>query len=175
MQEEETILGAYLAQGFGAGGADTLFVDASGRWDIARGWALGAAYRHGFSRADASGLISSGSRFESQAWSLDLTRAGVFGNADTLGFRVSQPLRVTRGGIDLTLPVSYDYASETAGFATRRLSLAPSGRETVGEIAWRGPLAKGWASASLYYRTDPGHYAQAPADAGVAVTWSRGF
>jgi hypothetical protein len=45
----------------------------------------------------------------------------------------------------------------------------------VGEIAWRGPLAKGWASASLYYRTDPGHYAQAPADAGVAVTWSRGF
>lgn len=175
LQEEETILGAYLAQGFGAGGADTLFVDASGRWDIARGWALGAAYRHGFSRADASGLISSGSRFESQAWSLDLTRAGVFGNADTLGFRVSQPLRVTRGGIDLTLPVSYDYASETAGFATRRLSLAPSGRETVGEIAWRGPLAKGWASASLYYRTDPGHYAQAPADAGVAVTWSRGF
>ena len=65
--------------------------------------------------------------------------------------------------------------SETAGFDTRRLSLAPSGRETVGEIAWRGPLAKGWASASLYYRTDPGHYAQAPDDAGMAVTWSRGF
>ncbi|MEC7398445.1 MAG: hypothetical protein VYD00_00320, partial [Pseudomonadota bacterium] len=60
---------------------------------------------------------------------------------DTLGFRLSQPLRVTRGGIDLLLPVSYDYASESVGFGTRRLSLGPSGRETVGELAWRGPLA----------------------------------
>jgi len=175
LQEDNTILGAYLAQGFGAGGADTLFVDASGRWDVAQGWSLGGAYRHGLTRADASGLVAGGSRFQSQAWSLDLTRAQVFGNGDTLGFRLSQPLRVTRGGIDLMLPVSYDYASESAGFGTRRLSLAPSGRETVSELAWRGPLAKGWASASLYYRTDPGHYAQAPDDAGVAVTWSRGF
>ena len=175
LQEDDTILGAYLAQGFGAGGADTLFLDASGQWDIAQGWALGAAYRHGFSRADASGLVAGGSRFDSQAWSLDVTRAGVFGSADTLGLRLSQPLRVTGGGIDLTLPVSYDYATETAGFGTRRLSLAPTGRETVGELAWRGPLAKGYAAASLYYRTDPGHYAGAPDDAGVAVTWSRGF
>jgi hypothetical protein len=82
---------------------------------------------------------------------------------------------VTGGGIDVTLPVSYDYAAQTAGFGTRRLSLSPTGRETVGEVGWRGPFAHGRASASVYYRTDPGHYAAAPDDAGVAVTWRKGF
>lgn len=175
LQEDDTILGAFFDDSFGARGADTLFLDGSARLGLADGWALGAAYRHGFSRAKTGGLIASGSRFDSSGWSLDVTRSGVFGTSDTLGLRLSQPLRVMGGGIDLHLPVSYDYATESAGFGTRRISLAPTGRETTGELAWRGPLAAGWASASVYYRTDPGHYARARDDAGVAVSWSRGF
>jgi hypothetical protein len=40
---------------------------------------------------------------------------------------------------------------------------------------WRGPLWNGAASLSLFYRTDPGHMAQVPDDAGLAIGWNRSF
>jgi hypothetical protein len=88
---------------------------------------------------------------------------------------LSQPLRVSGGEIGLTLPIAYDYATLTPSFGKRYLPLAPSGREIDAELAWRGPLWGGNASASLFYRTDPGHYATLPDDKGVALRWSREF
>ena len=175
LQEDATMLGSFLSDSFGANGADTLFLDTSTAIDLPSGWQLGASYRHGFTRPRESGLIAASSGFRSNAWSLDLSRGDLFASGDSFGLRLAQPLRVTGGGIDVTLPVSYDYAAQTAGFGTRRLSLSPTGPETVGEVGWRGPFAHGRASASVYYRTDPGHYAAAPDDAGVAVTWRKGF
>ena len=55
------------------------------------------------------------------------------------------------------------------------LSLAPQGREIDGELAWHGWLFGGDAAASLFYRTDPGHFANLPDDKGVALKWSRRF
>ena len=175
LQEDATMLGAFFNESFGASGADTLFLDTATSVDLSQDWQLAASYRHGFTSPRLSGLVAAGSRFQSNAWSLDLSRGNLFTGGDSFGLRLAQPLRVTGGGIDVLLPVSYDYATETAGFGTRRLSLSPTGRETVGEMSWRGPFAHGRASASVYYRTDPGHYAAAPDDAGVAVTWRRGF
>lgn len=175
LEEDATMLGAFLNDSFGASGADTLFLGTATTIDLAAGWQLGASYRHGFTRARRTGLIAEGSRFRSNAWSLDLSRGDLFTTGDSFGLRLAQPLRVSGGGIDILLPVSYDYATETAGFGTRRLSLGPTGREIVGEMSWRGPFANGQASASLYYRTDPGHHSAAPDDTGVAVTWRRGF
>jgi hypothetical protein len=99
----------------------------------------------------------------------------VFGPLDFLGLRVSRPLRVESGGLALGLPLSYDYATETAGYGVRTLSLAPSGRETDAELAWHGPIWGGEAAASVFYRTDPGNYAALPDDKGVAVRWSARF
>ncbi|MBU0669809.1 MAG: S8 family serine peptidase [Alphaproteobacteria bacterium] len=175
LQEDATMLGAFLNDSFGASGADTLFLDTATAIDLAAGWQLGASYRRGFTRPRQSGLVAAGSQFQSNAWSLDLSRGDLFVGGDSFGLRLAQPLRVSGGGIDIMLPVSYDYATETAGFGTRRLSLSPTGRETVGEMSWRGPFASGFASASLYYRTEPGHFTAAPDDAGVAVTWRKGF
>jgi hypothetical protein len=139
------------------------------------GWRLGAAVRQGWTRADRSEVIGAGSQFVSRGWSADLTRQGVFGQFDSLGLRVSQPLRVEGGGFNLRLPVGYDYATLTPVYGTRSLSLTPQGREIDGELAWRGPLLGGDASASLFYRTDPGHFASMPDDKGVAIKWSRRF
>ena len=73
------------------------------------------------------------------------------------------------------LPVDYSYATLQPTFARRTLSLAPQGREIDTELAWRSPLWTGAAMLSLYYRVDPGHYASAPDDQGVAFTWSKNF
>ncbi len=175
LQEDETILGTLLAPSFGGQGADTQFLDASGGLSLADGWRLGAQWRQGWTRARAAGLIASGSSFASVAWSADLTKTGFTGRGDSLGLRVSQPLRVMSGALGFTLPVAYDYTTLTASYDTRFVSLTPTGREIDAELAWRGPLWGGDAAASLFYRSDPGHSASAPDDRGVAVRWRRDF
>ncbi len=175
LSEDTTVLGARFHEAFGAGGANSVFLDASAGWNIGRGLRLGAALRQGHSQARGGGVIAGGSQFISRAWSVDLEKRGMFSRFDSIGLRVSQPLRVESGGLNLDLPVSYDYATESAQFGISRLSLTPQGSEIMGEIAWRGPWLGGQAAASFYYRKDPGHYASVPDDRGVALRWSSEF
>ena len=175
LTERRTILGARLNEGFGGSGANSLFLDASGQWRPAVGWRLAAQWRSGFTAPRSGGSVAPGGRLTSSAWSFDAGREGVFKAGDLLGLRVSQPLRVESGGIALNLPVGYSYSTLQPTFARRTLELAPAGREIDTELAWRGPLWTGAAMLSLYYRTDPGHYAAAPDDQGVVFTWSKSF
>ena len=175
LNEDASMLGAAFAPAFGMRGADTLFLDASAELGIADGWRMDASWRQGFTRARKGGLVAPGSGFASNAWNLDLSRESLFKRDDSFGLRLSQPLRVTGGGIGLTLPVAYDYATLLPSYGTRFLSLAPSGREIDGELAWCGPLWGGDASASIFYRTDPGHYASLPDDKGMALRWNKSF
>jgi hypothetical protein len=173
--EQRTILGAYFTDAFGGGGANSVFFDTSAAWRTGDGWRFGAAFRQGWTRADRSEVIGAGSQFISRGWSADVARQGVFGQFDSLGLRISQPLRVEGGGLNLTLPVGYEYATLATTYGTRTLALTPQGREIDGEFAWHGVLMGGDSSASLFYRTDPGHIASLPDDKGVAVKWSRRF
>lgn len=172
--EENTLLGARFHDAFGLSGADTVFLDARAGWAFAPGWRLGAAFRQGRTSAREDGLIE-GSTLTSRAWSLDLERRGVFSGSDSLGLRLSQPLRVESGALNFRLPVGYSYETLLADYGTRSLALAPRGRELMAELAWRGPLLSGQGAASVFYRRDPGHYETMPDDAGVAVRWSRKF
>ena len=175
MNEQRTLLGARFHDAFGLAGADTLFLDAGAGWTVAPGWRLGAALRQGWTSAREGGLVAPGTRLTSRAWSLDLERRGLFSDADSLGLRVSQPLRVESGALELMLPTSYSYETLMADYSARSLSLAPRGRELMAEIAWRGPLLSGNGAASLFYRRDPGHYEALPDDKGVALRWARKF
>lgn len=175
LAEDASVLGARFGPTFGMRGADTLFLDAEAGAELAPGWRVGAAWRQGFTQVRRAGLVAPGSTLIAYGWSADLTRAGIFTATDSLGVRLSQPLRVSGGGIGFTLPVSYDYTTLSAGFGTRFVSLAPSGREIDAELAWNGEIWGGGASASLFYRTDPGHYASLPDDRGIAVRWRRTF
>ncbi len=175
LREERTVLGAYLHDSFGGGGAQSLFVDGSAALDLGDGWRLGADGRYGTTSAEAGGRIAGGSRFGSLAYSADVSKRGVVQDSDRLGLRLSSPLRVVSGGLNFDLPVSYDYASNAAGFAVQRVSLAPDGRELMGEVTWMGSALDGTLAASLFYRSEPGHLRNAPDDRGLLVRWSRGF
>jgi len=175
MEEDETLLGARFHDAFGLAGADTLFVDARAGWSFAADWRLGGALRQGWTRARNAGMVAAGTELVSRAWSLDLTRGNVLARGDSFGFRLSQPMRVESGGLNLALPVDYSYETLSPTYGTRSISLSPQGRELTGELAWRGSLWSGGAAASLFYRKDPGHYAGLPDDRGVAVSWSRAF
>jgi len=175
MDEDRTVLGARFHDGFGGGGAQTAFVDAHAGWNFADGWRLGGALRQGYTRPVAGGIVTSASLIETRAWSLDVQRFGLFGAGDSLALRIAQPLRVESGGLGLNLPVAFSYETLLATYDTRTLSLTPHGRELMSEIAWRGPLFFGFGSASMFYRKDPGHYANVPDDKGVALKWDTTF
>lgn len=175
LNEDSTVLGAYFANALGGAGANSLFLDANAGWRFADDWRLGGAVRQGWTVANGTSAISAGPGITSRAWSADVTKSGVFGSSDSLGFRVSQPLRVEGGGIGVTLPTGYDYATLLPTYGTSILALTPQGREIDSELAWRGSLFGGEAAASLFYRTEPGHVAAMPDDKGVALKWSKRF
>ena len=175
LREDRTVLGAYLHDSFGAQGADSVFVDGTAALDLGEGWRLGGEGRLGLTRAVAAGRIAEGSQWRSLSFALDASKRGIVQEADRLGFRLSSPLRVTHGGLLIDLPVSYDYTTQSAGFALRRLSLAPDGRELMGEVSWNGRAFDGLLAASLFYRSEPGHRRLAPDDGGFILRWSRGF
>lgn len=173
--ERSTFLGAVVHNGFGPGGADSLFLDANGEWRFAPDWRLGAAWRSGFTWARSGGTISAGSQLRSSAWSVDLGRENLIKRGDSLGLRVSQPLRVESGGLNLNLPVAYSYETLRPTFGNVVVPLVPHGREVDAELLWRGPLYSGSAMVSLFYRRDPGHFADLPDDKGIAASWSWQF
>jgi hypothetical protein len=175
LAEGRTVLGARLHDAFGAAGADSLFVDARVAWPFAPGWRLGAAWRQGFTQARISGLLSAGSRLSSNAWSIDLEHQSLFSAQDTIAFRLAQPLRVQSGGLNLNLPNAYDYETRTATSTISFVNLSPRGREITGEMAWHGPFLHGAASASLFYRHNPGNFADVWDDKGAAISWKITF
>lgn len=175
MHEDRSVLGAQLHPAISQNGADTVFLDAKLRWDLGGDWQIGGETRVGWTNVAGSDVIARGSQFVSNAWALDLTRASVLTSGDTLGVRIGQPLRVEGGGLRLNLPSSFDYATETPGYSIQRLSLTPYGRELVGEMAWQGPLLRGRGGASVFYRLQPGHYADSPDDVGAVVSFSADF
>lgn len=170
LREDHTVLGARLHDALGRGGASTVFADGALGWQFAPGWRLGAAGRFGWTLPDRNVTIAAGSRLLSSAWSVDVEKQGVPGGG-SVALRLSQPLRVESGGLNLDLPQSWSYETLSAGYGIERLSLTPTGREIVGELAWRTALWRGSLSTSLYYRRDPGHYATLPDDKGVAARW----
>lgn len=172
--ERMGILGARFNPALGAHGADTLFLDAALGWRPGPDFHFGAAWRQGFTQVRGSGLIGSGSRLVSNGWVVDGSVANMFAPGDVFALRVSQPLRVSGGGLNFYLPVAYDYDTG-ATWGVRRMGLSPRGHEIDAELAWQFPAAGGMASTNLFWRRDPGHYAALPDDTGWAVGWKIGF
>ncbi|MFU7529518.1 S8 family peptidase [Qipengyuania sp. ASV99] len=175
LAEESTLLGAYFNPAVGIAGADTLFLVARMARQIGTYWRAGAAFRGGFTRPRGGALLGAGSQIETQSWSFDLTRRGAFLDGDSIGLRLSQPLRVSGGALHFDLPVAYDYASESAILGRQSLSLTPSGREIMGEMNWTAQLPFGLVSTSVFYRSEPGHFSSAPDDVGALITLRSSF
>lgn len=176
LDEQQTVLGGRFGPVFGAaGGAETLFADLRADWAVGNGWSLGGSARQGWTRLAAGGIATGNARLVSQAFAMDLQKAGLFAAEDRFALRVAQPLRVASGGIGLNLPVDYDYATGAVSYADRRLNLAPNGREVDVEASYGWALFGGRFETNLYWRRDPGNIATFPNDMGGALRWRIGF
>lgn len=175
LAEGETLLGARFTGALGAARASSMFADMSARWDLGSGWELGGSMRRGWTFAALRG-VEGGGTIRTSGFAADLGKFGVLGGRDWLGLRMAQPLRVSGGGIHLTLPADWDYATESVTAWNRtRINLTPQGRELDLELAYSRPLWSGDISLNVFARRDPGHYAAIPDDRGAAVRLSLGF
>jgi hypothetical protein len=170
LEEKESVLGGRMSDALGGGGAMSLFLDAEARHDFGNGWSADLMARRGWTSFGAG-------KFQTGAYSFDVSKSGVLGSRDTLGLRLAQPLRVEKGGLAMWLPTSYDYTTQTATSSFSTMSLKPSGRELDAELSYGSNLLGGnaWLGGNLFYRRQPGHIAAAPDDAGAAIRFSLGF
>ncbi len=86
-----------------------------------------------------------------------------------------QPLRVRSGGLDLNMPVSYDYSDGSVGYERRFFNLSPTGREIDVEAAYGLGLWRGHLSANAFLRREPGHIEALGDDLGGAIRLTLGF
>jgi hypothetical protein len=165
--ERDTLLGARFEGFLGLTGARTTFADFDAHWSIGEWWSASAARRQGWTH-------SGNSRLQTSAWSFDISRSRVFANGDSFALRIAQPLRVSSGGLSVNLARHYDYATGNATYAAQHLSLTPQGREVDVEAHYARPLGGGMLSTNVYFRKQPGHFAEAPNDIGAAIRFTIG-
>jgi hypothetical protein len=170
LDEKQSLLGGRLGQALGGGGSSSLFLDVEARRSFGPDWSAGATVRRGWTDF-------AGGRLQSAAYGVDLAKLRVFDSSDRAGLRLSQPLRVERGGVRMFLPTAYDYATLSATNSLSRFSLSPSGREVDAELSYSRSLfgGDGWLGGNLFVRRQPGHIASADNDYGAAVRFTLGF
>ena len=157
MVEGETILGSRFGPALGGNGATSWFADAGLAIAPAFGWRLRGSWRQGWTQVAGNGLRGS-STIASRALAVALEHRGV-------ALRYAEPLRVTGGGLALTLP----------GTEAHYVSLAPIGHERDVEAVYATAVGGGTLTANGYWRRQAGNIASAPVDIGAALRWSAGF
>ena len=162
--EQETVLGATTSGAFNlGGGATTTF--GGGALTIALGDnvdLVGSAFTGVSTVKPGQGsLFSDVAPIVSNAFSVGVVGRDVLAPRDSLGFAVTQPLRVASGSAALALATGRDRAGNVA-YDTFEAGLAPSGREIDFEVFYErrfgdraAPTTSFGASAML--RTEPGH------------------
>lgn len=172
LDEQATVLGGWFGGTLGQARGVSWFADTAARWQDDGGWTLAARWRSGWTHAVGA---MGGGMLASRAWSVEAGKAGLFGG-DRIDLRLSRPLRVSGGGLDLRLPGHWDYASgQVDGWTTNRLSLAPTGQETLVELRHGIRLGGGEWSTHLFWRRDPGNIAMLPPERGMAVKYGLTF
>ena len=176
LAEYATVLGARFGDALGGTRATSWFVDSMARFATDSGWSFSGSVRQGWTNADVRGGLQGRGMIRTNAFAADFGKDRVFGLRDTFGLRIVQPLRVARGGIDLTLPTAYDYDTlAVSAWTTQRMNLAPTGREIDMEARYALPLWTGVLQTNLFLRRQPGNFVALGEDLGAAARWSVAF
>jgi subtilisin family serine protease len=175
LREESTVLGGRFSSAFSNGGSTSTFLDGTADIGLGNGWAAFASYRRGWTAMPGTGALVDRGRLATEAFAFDVSKTGALTASDKLAFRVMQPLRVSKGGFDMSVPVSYDYATGAVGREQRFFNLAPTGREIDYEAAYSVGWLGGDLGINAFLRTDPGHVETMKTDLGAAIRFTLGM
>lgn len=173
LQEQSGILGSYGGGALATGeDAATSSLEMSGLWQWSPRNALTAHYQVGRTAVHSqhSGVLRNWSTLYSDTWGVGAVHSGMFRDDDFIGLRYSQPLRIQRGTVTVDAPLQRDLQHRIARDQTQ-VSVVPSGMERDLEFAYGfGFGTGGHFTASVVYRSEPGHVQEADSD--VAALFS---
>lgn len=179
LREEAGLLGSEQDPLFGLNTtAVTTAASVQGAWRLGPDLAFAGRYTVGYTPAVQAGgdtLVSDISEMHTDSFALGLVQADAWRTGDRLSFTVSQPLRVSAGTLNFTLPVGNDSAGNMQ-YTGRALDLGTTGRELRTELNYAAPLDRHQeVGIALAHRDQPDHAADAPDDNLVAVRWQLRF
>ncbi|MCJ9427828.1 S8 family peptidase [Kordiimonas marina] len=161
-RESDSVLGSRSAGGFAlSGGADTAWLTVDGNAWLGDGFSLSARLTGTATRAAsaASSLFAGTGTIYGTSFSLIAAKEGALAHNDSLSLSLYQPLRVERAVSHYVTGTGLNPDTGDVLFRSRRVSLAPSGRELAVEAAYSLTL-DGWLmEANLGHRFDAGHIA----------------
>ncbi|WP_138379258.1 S8 family peptidase [Luteithermobacter gelatinilyticus] len=177
LQEEGSVLGSLSDGALKIGdGATSVFGTLRLDVSLGGGVSLYGRYSAGLTNVDnaPASLIRAGGALRAQSFALGLRTGGLLQSGDslTLGFR--QPLRVETGSAEISYVANRDYENDVLNFATRAVTLSPSGRERDIELAYRMPAFWGAEmQINLLHQVNPGHQAGTAASSVLLRLGSR--
>ncbi|MGI9310442.1 MAG: hypothetical protein ACR2P7_02785, partial [bacterium] len=179
VREGDGFLGARPQGLLGRARGATWFAGVNGAWTLgARGrkaWRMSAAAYLGRTRAQlGDGFLRDADDLLSSAFSLGAGRAGLWRRGDWLGLRLSQPLRVERGGVTLRAPSGRTKYGAVV-HEEHDISLAPDGRAVRAGATYRMRIKGGALEGNLGIERQPQHDRAQHAQAFAGIKFERRF
>ena len=158
-EEQNSVLGSSEAGALALiGDAQTTSFGLATRVSLGDDWVASASWSHGTTSASpsAGSLFQSVSQIESEASGVALSKLGIFGDHDSMGFAVSRPLHITNGSALLMLSTGVTDTREII-YSTERVALASGTPETDYEVGYTTKLDDGLTlEANTLYQQDVG-------------------
>lgn len=179
LQEEGGFVGSSTSGAFGQGAAtETQFANISVIAPVTEDVSLFGAYNRGqSSTSSANGsLLNDFSTTDTEAFGAGVVVKDLVLDQDGFTFMVGQPLRVTSGSADVTVPVSRN-ADGDVQTETVRADLSPGRREIATEAVYRMNFGADGHSLSTgaFARFNPDHDPDASPDLGVGIKYQLRF
>lgn len=177
LQEDGSLFGGASNGAFSVDQTETLAASVSGSLRLGEQTHLIGNY--GVARSDVdqsdTGLLRNFSSLSSDWFGVGVVADEVVDRGDQAGVAFSQPLRVTGGEVDLSVPYARDFEGNIYR-ESERVSLEPRGREYTLESYYLHPLGRR-ASLGAYFmlRRQPNHVAGAGTDMTVLASYRARF
>lgn len=173
LEEKGSLFGGAAGGLFGVETALTYAVNMSGNLKINEKLSLLANYGLGYTRVNASqnSILDNFDKIKSDWYSIGLVGNNVLRDRDQFGIAFLQPLKVTSGHVDYSIPKHYN-VDGSIHFDTDRINLADSGAtERSIETYYRTKLTDKVELGSYFtYRHNPNHSAEFDNDYIVMAT-----
>ena len=178
LQEEGGFLGSATSGAFGEQtSTDTQYVNVSLKAPLTEKLSLFGAYSQGSSSTSAgSSLLDDFSATRSEAFGAGLVIQDLAEDGDGFSIMVGQPLRVTSGSAEITVPVGRTEDGEVLT-ETARADLSPDGREITTEAVYNFALddASQNLSTGAFARFNPDNDPNASPDVGFGIKYQLRF
>ena len=172
LRESESILGGSFSGGYGSiDESVTYYSGLQASHAFSRFYATTSAFfGKTHTNLSESGLMKSLDNFTSSSFDLGIFTNSVLLPQDSFGLKITQPLRLEEGGMNLSIPIGRTKYREVL-FDEYKIDLSPSGREIRAEFVYQREINKGNFFTSFGYIKDGEHMKKNKAEPYISANW----